>query len=120
MEKRVQNTAIKHSLTAIIYKLNYNPFRCWGAHYVLQDPQAGCGEVIHPCYPTDAFDISFSAHYTLLLAFLHDFLNKSLEAVKFLIDELSEVSKKRHLTVKILSADFAAASKNSGKIFAAF
>jgi len=67
-----------------------------------------------------AFDISFSAHYTLLLAFLRDFLNKSLEAVKFLIAELSEVSKTRHMTVKILSADFAAASKNSGKIFAAF
>ena len=32
--------------------------------------------------------------------------------VKFLI---AEVSKIRHLTVKILSADFAAASKNSGK-----
>jgi len=32
--------------------------------------------------------------------------------VKFLI---AEVSKARHLTVKKLSADFAAASKNSGK-----
>ena len=37
-------------------------------------------------------------------------------AVKFLIAEHSEVRKKtRHLTVKFLSADFAAASKNSGK-----
>jgi len=36
-------------------------------------------------------------------------------AVKFLIAEHSEVSKTRHLTVKFLSADFAAASKNSGK-----
>jgi len=36
-------------------------------------------------------------------------------AVKFLIAEHSEVSKTRHLTVKFLSADFAPASKNSGK-----
>ena len=36
-------------------------------------------------------------------------------AIKFLIAEHSEVSKTRHLTVKFLSADFAAASKNSGK-----
>jgi len=41
-------------------------------------------------------------------------------AVKFLSAELIKVSKTRHLAVKILSADFAAASKNSGKIFAAF
>ena len=38
-----------------------------------------------------------------------------LGAVKFLIAEHSEVSKTRHLTVKFLSADFAVASKNSGK-----
>ena len=36
-------------------------------------------------------------------------------AVKFLIAEHREVRKTRHLTVKFLSADFAAASKNSGK-----
>jgi len=36
-------------------------------------------------------------------------------AVKFLSAELIKVSKTRHLTVKILSADFTAASKNSGK-----
>jgi len=42
-------------------------------------------------------------------------MNIYLQAVKFLIAELSEVSKTPHLTVKILSADFAAASKNSGK-----
>ena len=38
-------------------------------------------------------------------------------AVKFLIAELraQKVSKTRHLTVKFLSADFAAASENSGK-----
>jgi len=35
-------------------------------------------------------------------------------AVKFLIAELREVRRTRYLTVKILSADFAAASKNSG------
>jgi len=43
-------------------------------------------------------------------------LKKNFRAVvKFLIAELSEVSKARHLTVKFLSADFTAASENSGK-----
>ena len=42
-------------------------------------------------------------------------LNTWQDAVNFLSTELSEVSKTRYLTVKILSADFAAASKNSGK-----
>jgi len=37
------------------------------------------------------------------------------DAVKFLGAELIKVSKTRHLTVKIVSPDFAAASKNSGK-----
>ena len=36
-------------------------------------------------------------------------------AVKFLSAELSEVSKTRYLTIKILSVDFASASKNSRK-----
>jgi len=42
-------------------------------------------------------------------------LNTWQDAVNFLSTELSKVSKTRYLTVKILSADFAAASKNSGK-----
>jgi len=42
-------------------------------------------------------------------------LNWKTGAVKFLLAEPSEVSRSRHLTVKILSADFAAANKNSGK-----
>jgi len=39
----------------------------------------------------------------------------SRDAVKFLIGELREVRKTQHLTVHVLSADFAAASENSGK-----
>jgi len=54
--------------------------------------------------------LAYIMYYCVLLQ-----LRPSQEAVKFLITKLSEVSKTRHLTVKILSADFAAASENSGK-----
>jgi len=40
-------------------------------------------------------------------------MEQNYQAVKFLIAELSEVSKTRHLAVKILSADFAVDRKNS-------
>jgi len=40
-------------------------------------------------------------------------MERNYQAVIFLIAELSEVSKTRHLAVKILSADFAVARKNS-------
>jgi len=41
-------------------------------------------------------------------------------AVKFLIAELRDVSRRRYFTVKILTAGFAVASKTAKKIFAAF
>ena len=43
----------------------------------------------------------------------------SLGAVSKLSAELRKSAKARHLTVNLLSTDFAAASKNSIKIFAA-
>jgi len=41
--------------------------------------------------------------------------SRDLGAIKCLIAELIKVSNAPHLTVKILNADFAAASRNSGK-----
>jgi len=52
--------------------------------------------------------LAYIMYYCVLLQ-----LRPSQEAVKFLITKLSEVSKTRHLTVKILSADFAAASEKN-------
>jgi len=60
-------------------------------------------------YYYDACDISY---FNVVLC---PSSSQILGAVKFLIAEHSEVSKTRHLTVKFLSADFAAARKNSGK-----
>jgi len=42
-------------------------------------------------------------------------MEQNYQAVKFLIAELSEVSKTRHLAVKILSADFAVDRKEQQK-----